>query len=100
MMDQRTFVMCLIVLCPVTPAVAQDKPLSAGIAYQFLELDDLPFPIGVNADVVDRLTPHVAVVGDIEWSWDWPHQFGLRDVTTALHAGGGVRWTAGRNRRA
>src|SRR5882762_4668401 len=96
---RRCWLLSVLILSGATQAVAQDTPLSVGIGYQFLKFEELSFPLGVNADFVGGLTQHVAVVGDIGWSRDAAQQFGLSDVTTALHVGGGARWTVSRTRR-
>lgn len=95
----RMWPVCVLMLCCATSAGAQDKSVSVGIGYQFLQIEDRSFPAGVAVDLVCELWPHLAAVGDVSWSRDAAHQFGFRDVATVLHAGGGPRWSASRARR-
>jgi|GEM_PF-3666086 len=90
---------CLGMLCMMAPVAAQDKPVTVGIGYQFLAFDDSSFPLGLNLDVGAALTEQFALIGEVGWSRDAARQFGLRDITTAFHAGGGLRWSTGRDRR-
>jgi hypothetical protein len=88
-----------LVLYTISPAAAQDKTMNVGIGYQALKFDASSFPLGLNTDFVAGVTEHLAVVGEFGWARDSTHQFGLRDVTTGLHVGGGGRWLISRKRR-
>src|SRR5882672_12774075 len=91
--------LCLVMLCAVVPVAAQDKPMNVGIGYQFLEFEDVSFPLGLNLDFTGGLTEHFAFVGEFGWSRHSARQFGLREITTALETGGGIRWGIRGNKR-
>lgn len=88
-----------LMLYAVAPAAAQVKTVNIGVGYQFLRFNDASFPLGANVDLVAEVMEHIALVGEFGWARNSTQQFGLSDVTTGLHAVGGVRWAISRSRR-
>lgn len=88
----------LLLMTPVS-AEAQRGQTDIGVGYQWIRPDDWTLPVGGVLDVSDTISRHLAVVGEVGWSRGVAKQFGLRDVTSVLHIGGGVRWITADGRR-
>ena len=77
-----------------TPVAAQGRNLDVGLGYQFLRFGGVSFPEGLSVEVTQGLADALAVVGETGWSRNSTTPFGFSERTTALHFGGGMRWTA------
>ena len=59
-----SWLMVVVLMSAVRPAAAQEGGTSIGVGYQYLQLEDSSFPLGVNLDVVRGLPHRLAIVGD------------------------------------
>jgi len=89
----------MLMLLGASAAKAQSHPIAVEVAYQLIDFEDLRFPAGLNADISAGVSGSFAVVGEVGWSRNSSQEFGLRDVTTAFDAAGGIRWSGDRRRR-
>jgi hypothetical protein len=82
-----------IIFLVAWPAAAQNGRVSLDVGYQFVWAESAASPQGVSAALAGALTDRFALVGEGGWSRDSATPFGLSAQTTALQAGGGVRWS-------